>query len=56
MFTTFDKALVGIIMGGVALANVFGFHFGVTEATVTAVVGFLTPILVYLVPNLPKDA
>ncbi len=56
MFTTFDKALVGIIMGGVALANLFGFHFGVSEATVNGIVGVLTPILVYFIPNLPKDA
>jgi len=56
MYTTFDKTIVGIIMGGIALANYFGFHFGITEATVNAIVGFLTPILVYLVPNLPKDA
>jgi len=56
MYTTFDKTLVGIIMGGIALANLFGFHFGLSEATVTGIVGVVTPFLVYLVPNLPKDS
>jgi len=55
MYTTFNKAVVGIVMGGVLLANLFGFHFGVSEATVNGVIAMLTPILVYLVPNLPKD-
>jgi hypothetical protein len=56
MYTTFDKTIVGIIMGGIALANLFGIHFGLAESTVTGIVGVLTPILVYLIPNLPKDA
>lgn len=55
MYTAFDKAIVGIIMGAVALLNLFGFHFGVTEATVNGIIGVLTPILIYFVPNLPKD-
>lgn len=55
MYTTFDKTIVGIIMGGIALANMFGVHFGVSESTVTAIISVLTPLLVYLVPNLPKD-
>jgi hypothetical protein len=55
MYTTFDKTIVGIIMGGIALANLFGFHFGLAESTVTGIVGVITPFLVYLVPNLPKD-
>jgi len=56
MYTTFDKAIVGLIMGGVALANLFGLHFGLSESMVNGIVGVLTPILVYLVPNLPKDS
>lgn len=56
MYTSFDKTIVGLIMGGIALANLFGLHFGLSEATVTGIVGVITPILVYLVPNLPKDS
>ena len=54
MFTAIDKALVGVIMGAVFLINsLTGFHFGVTEATATAIAGVITPILVWLVPNKP---
>lgn len=56
MYTTFDKAIVGVIMGGITLANLFGLHFGLSESMVNGIVGVLTPILVFLVPNLPKDA
>ena len=55
MYTAFDKAIVGLVMAGVAVANYFGFHFGLTETTVSGIVGVLTPILIYFVPNLPKD-
>ena len=55
MYTQFDKAIVAVVMGGIQLANVFGFHWGIDEHTVTTIVGTLTPILVWIVPNLPKD-
>lgn len=55
MYTQFDKAIVGVIMAVIGVANVLGFHFGLSEQTVTAIVVGLTPILVYLIPNLPKD-
>ena len=55
MYTTFDKAIVALVMSGVQLANVFGVHFGLDESTVTTIVAVATPILVHLVPNLPKD-
>lgn len=52
MFTSFDKAIVGVIMGALYIANtVFGISLGFTEAQVAGVVGILTPILVYLIPN-----
>ena len=52
MITTVDKALVAFIMGGVFLLNHFtSFHFMLDEGTVTTIVGVLTPVLVYLVPN-----
>lgn len=56
MYTQFDKAIVALIMAIVGVSNIFGFHWGLTEAAVTALVVSLTPVLVWLVPNLPKDA
>jgi hypothetical protein len=55
MYTTFDKTIVGLIMAVVAVANYFGFHFGLSQDTVSGLVGVLTPIFVYFIPNLPKD-
>lgn len=55
MYTAFDKAIIALVMAGVGLANYFGVHFGLTEATVTQIVAIATPILVWIVPNLPKD-
>ncbi len=52
MFTSIDKALVATLMAAIFLLNQFGgIDVGVSEATVTAVVGALTPVLVYLIPN-----
>lgn len=52
MFTSMDKALVALIMGALFIMNsVFGVNLGFTEAQVSAVIGVLTPILVYLIPN-----
>lgn len=56
MYSNFDKAAVAIIMALVQIANVFGFHWGLDQATVTTVVATVTPLLVWIVPNLPKDA
>lgn len=52
MFTSFDKALIAVIMGALYILNsVFGINLGFTEAQVGTVIGVLTPILVYLIPN-----
>ncbi len=52
MFTSMDKALVALVMGLLfILQNQFGITLGFTEAQVTSVIGILTPILVYLIPN-----
>ena len=52
MFTQIDKALVAIIMAVLFLLNTFtGWDLGITEGTVNAIIGVLTPILVYFVPN-----
>ena len=52
MFTSVDKSLIAIIMAGLFLLNTFtGWDLGITEGTVNASIGVLTPILVYFVPN-----
>lgn len=52
MFTSVDKALAAIACGIVYIINEFSpFHFGVDESTVSAVVGIMSPLLVYFLPN-----
>ncbi len=54
MFTTYDKAIVAIVMGVCFLLNSW-FHISIpgfiTADNVTQVLGILTPILVYVFPN-----
>lgn len=48
----FNKAIVALVMAVVALYNVFvGFPINVDEATLSAIVAVITPVLVYLIPN-----
>lgn len=52
MFTSIDKALIGLVMALAYLATAFGYT--VPDAWVTTAEGFIvaiTPILVYLIPN-----
>ena len=52
MFTSIDKAIVAMVMGGLYILNsVFGVTLGFTEAQIAAVIGVLTPILVWIWPN-----
>jgi len=52
MFTSMDKALVALIMGVLYILNsVAGINLGFTETQVATVIGILTPILVYFIPN-----
>ena len=52
MFTSVDKALVGVVMGIAFIGNsVFGVDFGFDEGVVSTVIGGLTPLLVWLIPN-----
>jgi hypothetical protein len=52
MFTSVDKAIVGLVMGILFLLNNFtSYHVGFSEEVVNGFVGFLTPILVYFWPN-----
>ena len=54
MFTSIDKALVAVVMGGLYLWNTFApWKIGLDENTVSTVIVGLTPILVYLIPNKP---
>ena len=52
MFTSLDKALAALIMAVVFLINNFTeFHFAVTPEVVNGIVGVLTPLAVYFIPN-----
>jgi hypothetical protein len=52
MFTTFDKALVALVMGALSIANLwFGIDFGISPDTITTVIAALTPVLVWFFPN-----
>ena len=50
--TAYNKAIVAAVMAAVGIVNAF-WNTGliVDEATVTAAVSLLTPLLVYIVPN-----
>lgn len=58
MFTSVDKALVALIMALIWLINFFfGYNLSwISQDTVATIVGLLTPILVWAVPNKPKAA
>jgi hypothetical protein len=53
MFTSMEKALVALVMAVLSILDLtFGFHFGsVSEASIAEMLGILTAILVYFVPN-----
>ena len=53
MFTSIDKALVALVMGVLSIIQTFtGFSLSwLTEAQVATVVGLLTPVLVWAIPN-----
>ena len=52
MFTSFDKALVALVMALLSILNLkFGISLGLDEATVTAIIAALTPLFVYFWPN-----
>lgn len=58
MFTSIDKALVALIMATISLINFFfGYDLGwISQDTVATIVGLLTPILVWAIPNKAKPA
>lgn len=55
MYSTLDKTIVAAIMGIIGIVSVVWKPVNISPETVTTIVGILTPILVYLWPNLPRD-
>ena len=57
MYSNFNKAVVSALVGLGALLGLFVPSIAkyVDPSTIASVVAVLTPILVYLIPNLPKD-
>lgn len=52
MFTSIDKAIVAIVMAGLYIINTWwGINIGLSEDVVAGIIGALTPMLVWLVPN-----
>ena len=58
MYTNLDKAIVAAIMGIVGLLGIFvpSISQYVSPQTVGTIVSVATPVLVYLLHNLPKDS
>jgi hypothetical protein len=56
MFSSIDKALVALVMAVLWLANYFfNLNTGwINQETVATIVGLLTPVLVWAVPNKAK--
>jgi hypothetical protein len=53
MFTSIDKALVALVMGLLFIIQQFtGMSLSwISQETVTTVIGLLTPVLVWAIPN-----
>lgn len=53
MFTSIDKALVALVMGLLFIIQTYtGFNLGwISQETVTTIIGLLTPVLVWAIPN-----
>jgi hypothetical protein len=55
MFTNLDKAIVALVMGIVGIVGVVWHPINISPEAVASFVGIITPLLVYLWPNAPKD-
>ena len=53
MFTSIDKALVGLVMGLLFIVQTYtGFSTSwITADTVSTIVGLITPVLIWAIPN-----
>lgn len=58
MITSVDKALIAMVMGVLFIIQTFtGFSLPwITQETVTTVIGLLTPVLVWAIPNKTPSA
>ena len=55
MFTSFDKALVALVLALLSIINlVWGIDWfdHITEESIGVIIAVLMPLLVYLIPNL----
>ncbi len=57
MYSNLNKAIVAAIVGLAALVGLFvpAIAKFADPTTIASVVAVITPLLVYLIPNLPKD-
>ena len=58
MFTSIDKALVAMVMGVLFIIQTyFGFNTAwISQDTVATIIGLITPVLVWAIPNKPVAA
>ena len=58
MFTTIDKALVAMIMGVLFILQTYvGLNTSwISQETVATIIGLITPVLVWAIPNKAKSA
>lgn len=58
MFTSIDKALVAAVMGVLFIIQTYtGFSFAwLNQDTVATIIGLITPVLVWAIPNKSKIA
>ena len=56
MYTGLDKALVALVMAVIGIIGVLWKPLNVSPEVVATVVGAITPILVYLMPNKDKPS
>lgn len=55
MYTSLDKAIVAAVMGALGLIGAIWHPIGISSDTVAFIVSVAVPVLVYFIPNLPKD-
>lgn len=56
MYTKLDKAIVAFVMGIIGVIGVIWHPLNIAPETVATFVGVLTPVLVWIWPNAPKDS
>jgi hypothetical protein len=58
MFTTIDKALVAMVMGVLFILQTYvGLNTSwISQETVATIIGLITPVLVWAIPNKVKPA